>query len=256
MNKHMEKLILLSMDFNCEKNLEQIYNLLMKIFDADAVEFLESAVVDRKMSLSNTIYLPILINGKLTCYYKIINPKKEIEKNDSNLIVSVLSKMHGNILKYHALVEEMRTDKQTGLYSKNYFNDFCQYFDYNGVKSINCVFIDVNGLKEINRDYGYDGGNIVIKNVSNSIKRVFSNSNMISFRVGGDKFVILIIDGDYDNTTERVKYLKEYLKYNDISISTGISIDYGKFDLINLIKLAHKRMIDDKNIFYFSEASK
>ena len=251
MNKEMEKLILLAMDFNCENNIGQIYDLLMKIFDADSVEFLESAVVDRKSSLSNTIYLPILINGKLTCYYKIINPKKEIEKTDSNLIVSVLSKMHSNILKHHSLVDEMRTDKQTGLYNKDYFTEFCQKFDRESTKSIQCVFIDVDGLKKINIDYGYDAGDILIQDVSDGIKKAFNNPNMISFRVGGDEFVVFINNGNSVDINERINYLKDYLRYNDISISAGLSMGYDKFDLISLVKLAHRRMLDDKNNYYF-----
>ena len=253
MNKDIEKLIVLAMDLNCENNLGKVCELLKQIFDADEIRFSNLAVVNRNSSLDNTIYLPILINGKMTCRYEIINPKKEVDKSISNLLVSVLSKMHSNILKQIDLINDMRTDKQTGLYSKDYFTEYCYGFSNNLIRSMHCIFVDVNGLKDINNEYGYDAGNILIKMVADEIRRIFSSSCDIAFRVGGDKFVIFIKNDDLVSTNERIKGLKENLANNDISISCGLAIDLDNIDLINLIKLAYKRMRDDKNSYYFDK---
>ncbi|MDO5483546.1 MAG: diguanylate cyclase, partial [Desulfovibrionaceae bacterium] len=73
------------------------------------------------------------------------------------------------------------------------------------------LVIDINGLKEINDIYGHDFGDMLIINASRIIGRVFKHSPV--FRIGGDEFVVLLEDIDYQ---DRPRLLEELQKLIDI----------------------------------------
>lgn len=68
------------------------------------------------------------------------------------------------------------------------------------------VMVDMNGLKHLNDTYGHEKGNIAIKKTCALICDVFSHLPV--YRFGGDEFVIIIKDRDYDNIEEKVKEFK------------------------------------------------
>ena len=56
---------------------------------------------------------------------------------------------------------------------------------------------DCDGLKQINDKYGHDKGNVYLKNSSLLIMRTFQNSEV--YRIGGDEFVVILKDDDFQN---------------------------------------------------------
>ena len=69
------------------------------------------------------------------------------------------------------------------------------------------VMVDMNGLKQLNDTYGHERGNEAIKKTCSIICDVFSHSPV--YRFGGDEFVVVIKERDYDNIQERVKQFKD-----------------------------------------------
>ena len=59
-----------------------------------------------------------------------------------------------------------------------------------------CMF-DCNCLKQINDEYGHDKGDIFLKETTRIICDVFEHSPV--FRIGGDEFVAVLQNGDYEN---------------------------------------------------------
>ena len=57
--------------------------------------------------------------------------------------------------------------------------------------------IDLNNLKKINDVYGHDKGNIAIVKLSLIVCEIFKHSMI--FRVGGDEFLIILLNEDYEN---------------------------------------------------------
>ena len=72
------------------------------------------------------------------------------------------------------------------------------------------VMVDMNGLKQMNDTYGHETGNVAIKTTCALICDVFSHSPV--YRFGGDEFVVIIKDRDYDDIEEKVRQFKSLAK--------------------------------------------
>ena len=62
------------------------------------------------------------------------------------------------------------------------------------------IVFDVNFLKKVNDNYGHEAGNELIKSAANIISNTFKDSS--AFRIGGDEFVVVLEDKDYDQRDE------------------------------------------------------
>lgn len=69
------------------------------------------------------------------------------------------------------------------------------------------VMVDLNGLKEINDRYGHENGNTYIVSASDMVCQVFKHSPV--YRVGGDEFVVVVQDKDYQEKDRLVNELKK-----------------------------------------------
>ena len=90
-------------------------------------------------------------------------------------------------------------DPLTGVKSKAAFN--VKMKELTGCiindESFAIVMIDVNNLKNINDSFGHDKGDDYLKGVCKTICAVFKHSPV--FRVGGDEFVVILQNDDYEN---------------------------------------------------------
>lgn len=69
------------------------------------------------------------------------------------------------------------------------------------------VMVDMNDLKKINDTYGHEQGNVAIQKTCSLICEVFSHSPV--YRFGGDEFVVVVKDRDYDGIEERVAQFRK-----------------------------------------------
>lgn len=105
----------------------------------------------------------------------------------------------------------------------------------NGVEThFALVMIDLNYLKSINDDYGHSSGDAALIKLANIISLVFSKSPI--FRVGGDEFVVIVRNEEYENIDKLVEEfnqkIEELLKNEKLPFPERISaaIGYEKFD--------------------------
>ena len=69
------------------------------------------------------------------------------------------------------------------------------------------LMMDLNNLKKINDNYGHDHGNEYITGACHQICVTFQHAPV--FRIGGDEFVVLLENADYDHREELLAELKE-----------------------------------------------
>lgn len=108
------------------------------------------------------------------------------------------------------------------------------------------LFIDLDGFKSINDNYGHQVGDIVLKNVADTLNNVIGTDDIIS-RVGGDEFIISLTNLKSDTYIEEItgniqEALKKPFIYNEECLSVGASIGVSIFpehgeDIDTLIKL-------------------
>ncbi len=79
------------------------------------------------------------------------------------------------------------------------------------------AMIDMNDLKGINDSYGHEKGDISIQTVCRIICRVFAPSSV--YRIGGDEFVVILKNSDYQNSDSLIRTLSELFRLNKLDDS-------------------------------------
>ena len=82
----------------------------------------------------------------------------------------------------------------------------------NGNAVFGVVICDINGLKVINDTKGHKAGDEYIKSACSLICNVFSHSPV--FRVGGDEFVVILKNQDYENREALLSRLRRQVEEN------------------------------------------
>ena len=94
------------------------------------------------------------------------------------------------------------------------------------------VICDVNGLKSINDNIGHDEGNKLLVNACRLICRTFKRSPV--FRIGGDEFVAILRNDDYENREALIGGLMERMtaeNYDPMNVNNvSFAIGAAEFD--------------------------
>lgn len=140
----------------------------------------------------------------------------------------------GNKTAYVELVEDIKCNRQ---------DKYSQY---------EIMVMDLNLLKKANDTYGHEAGDALLKEAGRYMSKVFEHSAL--FRIGGDEFVAIMTNEDYDNRVAITQQFESGMGYTllgeypvQLSISFGgavYGVDGTDFDM--LFKLADDRMYAKK----------
>ena len=73
------------------------------------------------------------------------------------------------------------------------------------------IMVDLNYLKRINDTYGHEIGNRYILNLCAKITDIFAVEMV--YRIGGDEFIVLVKEEDYERREELLARLRESLAF-------------------------------------------
>ena len=94
------------------------------------------------------------------------------------------------------------------------------------VKEFGVAVFDLNGLKTINDTLGHEAGDKYIKDGCMLICHQFEHSPV--FRIGGDEFVVILRDGDYENREALNQAFREQIDENQakdlVVVSSGMAV--------------------------------
>jgi diguanylate cyclase len=157
------------------------------------------------------------------------------------------------------LIEKMAThDPLTRLPNQRFFQEYAEKI-LESCRRRSCrmaiYFMDLDSFKPINENYGHEGGDLLLQEVAQRLNKLMRKSDFCA-RIGGDKFVTMIMDIEHDKGFDRVAHriLNElshpYLinkRETIISVSIGISFypEQGS-DLEELLKKARKALYEAK----------
>ena len=116
------------------------------------------------------------------------------------------------------------------------------------------LYLDLDDFKHINDGLGHQYGDVLLKAISNSLKRIQGIGNSC-YRMGGDEFVIIIpaeAYGDYERIVEEIRqifakpwFLKDADYYCTMSMGVVVFPEAGD-DVQDLIKKADIAMYEAK----------
>lgn len=122
------------------------------------------------------------------------------------------------------LADEKMRDSLTGLYKRPYINQFIdQYLQENqedSEKKAGFILVDLDDYTKIVEDMGEAFGEGVLKNISEDIKGLFTEDDLIG-RIGRDEFVILMKDtGEIKEIEKKVKDIQRII--SDTYVGEGM----------------------------------
>jgi|GEM_PF-555878 len=160
-----------------------------------------------------------------------------------------------------AISKEAYKDALTGVGSKAAYNKAVSELNEKiaaGEAEFAVVMVDLNDLKKVNDDHGHKAGDTYIKGSCHLICDIFKHSPV--FRIGGDEFVAILRDTDYNERMDKVGKLRAAFDitckdnsrkpWERYSAAVGIAenaSDDNSYDLV--FKRADKAMYEAKKEF-------
>lgn len=241
MNEVAEKLT----GWNCEDAIglqfESVFNIINEQNRKKTVSPIEVAFVSSKVVKFDE---NILLINKEGYEIPIEDSAAPILDSDGNITGAVIvfrdytdkKQRQAEILylSYH--------DQLTGLYNRRFFEEELSRLDIKYYLPLSLVMLDVNGLKLTNDAFGHQTGDKLLQIVAASLKKACRENDVVS-RVGGDEFVLLLPNTDYNEAEIIVKLIYRDLeqeKLMDVIISVSAGWDTKSHELQNIMEIYAK----------------
>ena len=141
------------------------------------------------------------------------------------------------------------TDLLTGLFNHNSYERKLKVYSSMCNQVFACIYVDVNGLHEINNTKGHVAGDRMLQFVGKTLQKEFGDKN--SFRIGGDEFVVLVIDEKEKVIQAKIDRVQALIEEKSYHVSIGDSVgNISETDISLLISAAEKHMYEAKQLFY------
>lgn len=160
-----------------------------------------------------------------------------------------------SFIQEHELKVFSRTDELTKMNNRNLYQKRINsdYFYLISEKSLSCIYLDANGLHIINNLEGHEKGDEMLKFIANEIKTFFGEE--LTFRVGGDEFVIFVPDHDEKDIKRRLDKMIKNIEKAGYHVATGMAtMRVDHLSMETLIKTADNKMYQEKKRYYNDSA--
>jgi len=122
-------------------------------------------------------------------------------------------------------------DPLTQLPNRNYLNKINHSLKKNGIKQFSLAFLDLDNFKAANDFYGHRIGDLLLTEVGERLKQFFHTD--ILFRLGGDEFIILMLNQGQEVAVPKLKHffpkLSKTISIQDIDFSLTGSIGLTQY---------------------------
>ncbi len=153
--------------------------------------------------------------------------------------------------QYQLLLQQKELEKvgfidfSTNLLNRNSYNKFIDDYNSDVDSKLACIYIDINGLHAVNNSKGHSAGDELINFVANTLKETFPSVNI--YRIGGDEFVLFLKNTDSKKINKLQMIADQKIKSQNYSVSWGIAIREGTFNILELIEEADAKMLAQKS---------
>lgn len=121
------------------------------------------------------------------------------------------------------------TDPLTGAFNRNQLNVILSREIERGLrydKNFGLILLDIDHFKTINDTHGHDGGDKVLKQITQVISKAIRGSDML-FRWGGEEFIVILIEVDEKSIIQLSNKLLTEVENQDYSVPGKITVSIG-----------------------------
>lgn len=159
-----------------------------------------------------------------------------------------------------------RTDYVTGVLNARAFHEAAKIEISRARRykhPLTVAYVDVDDFKSVNDRYGHSQGDAILRTVAATLRNALRQSDSVA-RVGGDEFIVLLLETGYDHAEEVLTKLQQSLAdamaqvKSSVTFSMGAAVfDIPPADVDALIKAAdaamYKAKAEGKNRFRISQ---
>ncbi len=148
------------------------------------------------------------------------------------------------------LYRQSITDPLTNIYNRRFFMQMLEQ-EIERVKRnrkpFSIIMFDLDHFKRINDRFGHAGGDTVLKNVANTVKRRARKTDYFA-RWGGEEFIILLPETSLNNAVDLAEELRKQIssieleQIGDVTASFGVT-EYRDTDTIDTVLLRADNML-------------
>ena len=225
--------------------------LLKRIMKADLI--LER---DKKLNGKNRYITEIdLHNGKGNIRRVEIFKSFLYQENELIGLIGIIFDITEQVKIKEELYKQTIKDELTGAFNRRYFSQIFYIEKERAIRNKyrnSLIMFDIDFFKKINDNYGHQTGDYVLKTLVSLIKRNIRKYDYL-FRVGGEEFVILLINANKENAykiAEKLRKLVEDYKFDDrfkVTISLGVTEIREDDTLESVMKRVDKVLYEAKN---------
>lgn len=216
------------------------------------------------LTMKSTLSAPILIDGKFFGSINIDSEEKEVFGQRDAGIMAYFANQASIAIGNHQLYDKMsylsKYDGLTGALNRYSFEETIEGMLNVALaesKKISLALLDMNDFKSVNDNYGHEAGDKVLKLFSEMFRSKIDEDDIFS-RFGGDEFVVAFIGKNYDEASEKMHEILEFIEMSplvikdaDAAVKCGFSFGVAECpvdgtNLKGLVRLADDRMYKHK----------
>jgi len=156
-------------------------------------------------------------------YRDILRPTKLDEKN-----IDKLSDIYSDAVLGKIEAEKVSSiDGLTGLGNRQLMNSEMKKFiglEQRTGSDCSMLMLDMDFFKSVNDTYGHDNGDVVLKELANTIKSTIRNSDF-AYRYGGEEFVVFLPNTKAEDAINVAEKIRAAVEKKEIELTDGRKIN-------------------------------
>ena len=170
------------------------------------------------------------VDGRNAGVYIICHNEPDFFLHRETFFDNILAELQvglNNAFLYAQFENFAKKDGLTGLYNRRILNKFMEKYrhadDALKKQTLFAAMFDIDNFKSINDNYGHLFGDAVIVAVAQTIQRIAQEHGGVSYRYGGEEFVVMFTDKTLDEVIAVVEEAHRAIREQEIS-SGGVSV--------------------------------
>ncbi|OCZ51369.1 hypothetical protein A7D23_13185 [Dehalobacter sp. TeCB1] len=189
----------------------------------------------RQRRIKYNFFIPLVIEKDLIGAILIEDTQSQdldIEKEFFSIVIENITIVLQNLLYYETINNLAMLDGLTGIYNRNYMNNFLS--DALSKKiAFSLAIFDIDFFKKFNDTHGHLFGDLTLKTVSHFVRSQLAGQGTL-FRFGGEEFIIYLknqTEIQASQTIEEIRKGIERLIIQDDRGSASVTCSFGLYEV-------------------------